>query len=101
MELEEESYFDLKKGQTINYKIIPINKNVTNIENVNIEISDSKLFSLSKSSCPRDGCEFIVEALSDAQGSVYIGQDIKGKKSEEIILEQFKNAVSEKIREGE
>jgi len=98
VELEEESYFDLKKGQKINYKMIPINKNITNIQTVNIELSDPKQFSISKSSCPRDGCEFTVEALSDAQGSIYIGEDTKGKKAAEIVLEQFKNAVTQKIR---
>ena len=56
VELEEESYFDLKKGQKINYKVLPINKNITNIEKMNIEISNSQEFSVSKTSCPRDGC---------------------------------------------
>ena len=36
VELEEQSYFDLKKGQKIIYKIVPINKNITNIDTVNI-----------------------------------------------------------------
>jgi hypothetical protein len=41
-----------------------------------------------------------VEALKDAQGSIYLGQDDKQKASE-IVLEQFEKAVGAKVREGE
>jgi hypothetical protein len=37
----EESYFDLKKGQVLKYHILPLDKDITNIPNINIEISNS------------------------------------------------------------
>lgn len=42
VELEEEAYFELKKGQKIDFKMIPIDPNITNIKSVNIFISNSE-----------------------------------------------------------
>lgn len=80
--------------------MIPIDPNITNIKNINIFISNKEEFKLSRESCPREGCDFTVEALKDAQGSIYLGQDDKQKASE-IVLEQFEKAVGAKVREGE
>lgn len=41
-----------------------------------------------------------MEALKDAQGSIYLGQDEKQKASE-FVLEQFLKSVGAKVREGE
>lgn len=39
VELEEEAYFELKKGQKIDFKLIPIDPNITNIKTINIFLS--------------------------------------------------------------
>ena len=74
---QEESYFDLKKGETIEYQLKPLDKKDLNIEKINIENSNSSEFKISRDSCPKEGCKFTVEALVSSQGYIYIGEDIK------------------------
>lgn len=73
VELEEQAYFELKKDQKINFKLMPIDANITNIHEIKIFLSSSESFKLSRETCPREGCDFTVEALKDASGSIYLG----------------------------
>ena len=63
VQFEEETFFDLKKGEKITFHLIAIEKNVTNIKKINLFLSNSSLFKIDKESCPETGCEFTVEAL--------------------------------------
>ena len=68
---------------------------------MNIDISSAEEFQISRKSCPKEGCEFTVQALKDAQGSIYIGEDVNGKKATQIVIEEFNKAIGRKLREGE
>jgi hypothetical protein len=58
VELDEETYFDLKKGEKINFKIIPLDSTVKGIDKVNIFPSNDKIFKVNATSCPITGCDF-------------------------------------------
>ena len=78
VELGQESFFDLKKGEKINYRIIPtpVSTEAQPIDKINIFTSDTKLFNTDHSSCDSKGCLFTVEALEDGKGNIYIGESL-------------------------
>lgn len=73
VELGELSFFELDKGETIKYKLVPLDKEVEGIDKIHIFPSSEK-FKVSVDSCPSTGCEFTVEALEKAQGNIYLGE---------------------------
>lgn len=101
VEITEESYFDLKKGDKINYKLVPLDKEEKNIQTVNFFLSDPNKFKLSRDSCERTGCDFTLEATADGQGYIYIGEDAKKLKAAEVVEEEFDSSIAAKLREGE
>jgi hypothetical protein len=58
VEMGEESYFDLKKGEKISYHLVPLPKEAKGIDKINIFSSDNKLFTTNVSSCTSTGCNF-------------------------------------------
>jgi hypothetical protein len=59
----EESYFDLKKGEKISYKMAALPKDAKGIDKINIYAFEETKFKTNVSSCGPTGCEFTLEAL--------------------------------------
>ena len=88
----------MKKGDKINYRMVPIGKDVENFDSVNIMTEGA--INTTKNSCGKDGCDFTVEATADGPGSIYLGEDTT-LRSKETIVEEFKTSITKKVREGD
>jgi hypothetical protein len=76
IEFGEESYFALKKGEKLKYRLVPIvQSSDSNIKKMNIFLDDTKLFKINETSCEPKGCLFEVEAIESGKGSIYIGEN--------------------------
>jgi hypothetical protein len=73
IEIGELSFFDLKKGETIEYKLVPLSIEVKRVKKMYIFTSEPSKFAASASSCPTTGCTFTVKAEESGQGNLYIG----------------------------
>jgi len=60
VEMGEESFFDLKKGEKINYKLVPLPKDAKGIDKINIFAFESTKFKTNVSSCDPTGCDFVL-----------------------------------------
>jgi hypothetical protein len=68
----EASYFALKKGEKINYKLLGETGEESYSKTV-IYSSDQSKFATSLKQCAtKIGCEFTVQALGDGSGSIYL-----------------------------
>jgi hypothetical protein len=73
--LGETSYFLLKKGEKINYKLLGESQEQSDTKKSFIFSSDDTKFNVSLKECfKKIGCEFSVEGLQDGEGSIYVGQ---------------------------
>jgi hypothetical protein len=71
VKLSEVSYFALKKGEKVNYKLLGQEKSYS--KKTVISSSDHSKFATSRKQCAtKIGCEFTVEALGDGSGSIYL-----------------------------
>lgn len=80
--------------------MVPVKKDVKGLRKLYIFGSDDESFRVSRKICEIRGCEFEVEALKKGIGSIYIGQD-QNRDVNEIIVTEFDETVTQKIREGE
>ena len=97
----EHSYFDLKKGEKVEYKLIE-EPDAEDEDVVHIYPSDDKKIKLNETSCKlKPGCLFNIEALEDVNGRIYLGGE--NTEAKEIIILDFKdtNKLTRKIRDGE